>query len=160
MADAATALVRALTAAVEAAATASVQPGPEAVEAYDAALARLALINAARVSVVTCAVVRGLLEQRSPGGLTGEDAGELLRACARSGAWLPGLDPSVLLVVLSGSLGLLDVDDQPAALAPAAVQRHAPVLVAELLSSLGVPLAPSLDAALAELRRAETVELP
>ena len=149
MADAARALAQALTAAVDAAATASARPGQEAVEAYDAALARLALLDATRVSIVTGAVVRALLEQRSPGGLTGDAAGELLRDCVRSGSWLPGLDPSVLLVVLSGSLGLLDVDEQPAALAPAAVQRHAPVLVAELLSSLRTRLDPSLDAALA-----------
>lgn len=84
----------------------------------------------------------------------------MLRDAALSALWLPDLDPTVLLVVVTGSLGLLDADDQPASLSPAAVLRHAPVLVAGLLTTLDAPLAPRLDAALAELRRSETVELP
>lgn len=120
----------------------------------------LAAADPARVSVVTGAVVRALLERLHPGGLTGDAVGDVLRAAAVSGLWLPDLDPTVLLVVVTGSLGLLDVDDQPAALSPGAVRRHAPVLIASLLATLGAPLGAELDAALAELRRSETVEMP
>ena len=131
--------------------------------AYDAALARLSLSDAPRVSSVAGSVVRALLERRHPGGLTGEDVGDVLRQAAGSAGWLPDLDPGVLLVVVTGALGLLDVDDQPAALTPAAVLRHAPVLLASLLHDPGSgpqAVGPWLATALAELRRAETVELP
>jgi len=153
------ALAAALTAAVEAAQA-------QDLLAYDAALARLALSDVPRVSSVTGAVVRDVLEQRHPGGLTGEDVGGVLRRAAGTAAWLPDLDPEVLLVVVTGALGLLDVDDQPATLSPKAILRHAPVLLASLLNGPpsgpqpALPLGPRLTAALAELRRAETVELP
>ncbi len=126
--------------------------------AYDAALARLATVDAPRVSSVTGAVVRRLLEQRHPGGLTGDDVAQVLRAAAVRNSWLPDLDPTVLLVVVTGSLGLLDVEDQPSSLSPAAVLRHVPPLIVSLLA--GTPLGPTLELALAELRRAETVEMP
>ena len=105
-------------------------------------------------------MVRSLLERLHPDGLTGEDAGDVLGRCARSGLWLPDLDVQVLLVLVTGALGLLDVDDQPVALSPAAVVRHLPLLVASLLRDTGTTLAPALADAMAELRRAETVELP
>ena len=145
------ALAGALTDAVEAATASDLT-------AYDAALARLALLDAPRVSNVTGAVVRRLLEQHHPGGLAGDDVGQVLSAAAARAGWLPDLDATVLLVVVCGSLGLLDPEDQPAALSPAAVLRHAAVLIASLLA--GASLESTLDAALAELRRAETIELP
>ena len=142
-------LAAALTAAVEAAAA-------QDLEAYEQALVPLAAADPARVSTVTGAVVRGLLEELHPGGLTGEAVGDVLRAC--TAPWLPDLDPTVLVVVVTGALGLLDVDDQPAELSAAAVLRSAPVLIASLLA--GAPLGSRLDTALAELRRHETVEMP
>ena len=150
------ALSDALTAAVEAAQDSDLTE-------YDAALGRLARSDAPRVSSVAGAVVRALLEHRHPGGLTGEEVGDVLRRAAGSASWLPDLDPGVLLVVVTGALGLLDVDDQPAALSPVAVLRHAPVLLASLLAADGTghqPLRPWLAGAMAELHRAETVELP
>ena len=150
------ALTDALTAAVEAA-------QERDLTAYDAALGRLARSDAARVSSVAGAVVRALLEHRHPGGLTGAEVGDVLRRAAGSASWLPDLDPGVLLVVVTGALGLLDVDDQPAALSPVTVLRHAPVLLASLLAGAGTgpqPWAPWLAGAMAELHRAETVELP
>ena len=155
-ATSADALSGALTAAVEAAQAQDLQ-------AYDAALARLSLSDAPRVSSVAGALVRALLERRHPGGLTGEDVGDVLRQTAGSAGWLADLDPDVLLVVVTGALGLLDVDDQPALLTPAAVLRHAPVLLASLLddpASGPQPVDPWLRTALAELRRVETIELP
>ena len=147
------ALSSALTGAVEAASAGDLA-------AYEMALARLRSLDPAQVGVVSGAVVRGLLEELHPGGLTGELVGAVLRRAAGSGAWLPDLDPAVLLVVVTGALGLLDVQDQPVQLSTDAVLRHAPVLVASLLASLAAPVGPRLTAALAELRRAETVELP
>ncbi len=144
-------LAQALTEAVEAATAGDLA-------AYDVATARLAAQDPARTSGVTGTAVRGLLEERHPDGLTGDDVGDLLRACAATGAFLPDLDPDVLLLVVTGSLGLLEAEDQPTALTGTAVLRHAPVVLAALLGRDA--LAPRLAAALAELRRAETVELP
>lgn len=147
-----------LTAAIETAA--AVTAGSASIAEYDVAAARLAGLDVARLQVVAGAVVRALLERRHPDGLTGADAGDVLGSCARSALWLPDLDPQVLLVLVTGALGLLDVDDQPVALSPAAVARHLPLLVASLLHDTRSLLAPTLAAALAELRRAETVEMP
>ena len=133
---------------------------PGALADYDDAVARLAVLDVARVQVVAGAVVRSLLERLHPDGLTGGDVGDLLARCARGGLWLPDLDVQVLLVLVTGALGLLDVDDQPAALSPGTVLRHLPLLVASLLRDTGSTLAPTLADAMAELRRAETVELP
>jgi len=126
---------------------------------YDA-VARLAALDLARVQVVAGAVVRSLLERLHPDGLTGEDAAEVLGRCARAGRWLPDLDVQVLLVLVTGALGLLDVADQPVALSPTAVVRHLPLLITSLLRDTGTTLAPALEGAMAELRRAETVEMP
>lgn len=128
--------------------------------AYEVATARLAAQDPARTSSVTGTVVRGLLEEGHPAGLTGDDARDLLHRCAAAGAFLPDLDPAVLLLVVTGSLGLLDADDQPTNLTGTAVLRHAPVVVSALLADAGGALGPRLEAGLAELRRAETVELP
>jgi hypothetical protein len=103
-------------------------------------------------------VIRSLLEELHPDGMDGEDLRAVLTDCATAaGAWESEVDPSVLLVVLTGALGLSDPDEQPA-LPPAAVARNATLLLAYLLGDR--PLARYLDAAFAELQRAETIEMP
>ena len=65
------------------------------------------------------------------------------------------------MLVLTGALGLSDPDRYclpPRR--PAALSSGAALLIADLLSVAGGPLAGYLDAALAELERAETIELP
>jgi len=161
-------LTGALESAVDAASVATQQamaagpvaPDHAALADFDAAVARLAALDLARVQGVAGAVVRSLLERLHPDGLTGEDAAEVLGRCARAGRWLPDLDVQVLLVLVTGALGLLDVDDQPVALSSAAVVRHLPLLITSLLHDTGTTLAPALAGAMAELRRAETVEMP
>ena len=138
----------------------SVTTGTATPQEYDEAVARLASLDVSRVQVVAGAFVRTLLEQRHPDGLTGQDASEVLARCARSAVWMPDLDAQVLLVLITGALGLLDVDDQPAELSPAAVTRHVPLLVASLLADTGSSLDPTLTAAMAELHRSETIEMP
>jgi hypothetical protein len=124
-------------------------------EALREAVERLSIVDPSRLVLVLGWVVRALLEERHPDGLDGEDLRAVLTGCAA--AWPSEVDPSVLLVVLTGALGLSDPDDQPA-VAPAAVAGNAALLVAYLLD--GRPVGPHLDGALAELRRAETVEMP
>ena len=122
------------------------------------AVGRLSTVDPSRVALVLGWAVRALLEELHPDGMDGEDVRAVLAGCVTAaGAWESEVDPSVLLVVLTGALGMSDPDEQPA-LPPAAVARNATLLLAHLLA--GRPAAPYLDAAFAELQRAETIEMP
>lgn len=125
---------------------------------FGAAVGRLSTVDPSRVALVLGWAVRAVLEELHPDGLDGEDLRAVLTGCATAaGTWESEVDPSVLLVVLTGALGLSDPDEQPA-LPPAAVARNATLLLAHLLGER--PPAPYLDAAFAELERAETIEMP
>ena len=127
-------------------------------EAFGAAAGRLAGSDPQRVALVLGGVVRSLLEELHPDGMDGEDVRAVLERCARAAAaWDSGVDPQVLLSLLAGALGVSDPDEQPPA-PPDAVARNALLLVADLLGPR--PLRTYLDAAFAELARAETVEMP
>jgi hypothetical protein len=127
-------------------------------EEFAEAVGRLSIVDPQRVAVVLGWMTRSLLEELHPDGMDGADVRAVLTDCATAaGSWESEVDPSVLLVVLTGALGLSDPDEQPA-LPPAAVARNALLLLAHLLG----PRPPSryLDAAFTELQRAETIELP
>ena len=79
------------------------------------------------------------------------------------------------MLVLAGALGLADsaeaagpaasesyseADTVRTATGPAALSTGAALLIADLLEAAGAPLDGYLDAALAELERAETIEMP
>lgn len=122
------------------------------------AVGRLSTVDPQRVAVVLGWVTRSLLEELHPDGMDGADLRAVLTDCATAaGAWESEVDPSVLLVVLTGALGLSDPDEQPV-LPPAAVARNATLLLTHLLGERS--LTPYLDAAFAELERAETIEMP
>jgi hypothetical protein len=59
-----------------------------------------------------------------------------------------------------GSDGVHDSDGEARPLSPADVALNAPLLIADLLALSGRGLAGYLDAAFAEITRAETIELP
>jgi hypothetical protein len=144
-------LRRAITEAVEAAS--SQDP-----DRFALAADRLAVEDQQRLVLVQAWVLRALLEQLHPDGLSGADAQDVLRHCLLSTAqWRAEADPGVLVLVLTGALGLADPDD---ATATAALGSAAALLIADLLSRAGGPLTGYLDAALAELERAETIEMP
>ena len=139
---------------------AAVQDGVAAADraeaaAFDEAAGRLAALDPALVAEVLGGVVRSVVEGSHPDGLDGEDLRAVLADCTRAAGWAD-VAPGVLVVVLTGALGL-SAEDQPAA-APAAVARHALLLVAHLTGS--TPPTAALDAAVAELARAQTVEMP
>jgi hypothetical protein len=144
----AAALAEGVTAAVDAARRADT-------DALRAAVERLSTVDSGRSAVALGWAVRMLLEERHPDGLDGEDLRAVLTGCAA--AWPSEVDPSVVLVLLTGALGLSDPDEEPS-VDPAAVARNAALLLAYLLD--GRPPGPYLDAALAELERAETIEMP
>lgn len=145
------ALAEEIGAAVEAARRAEEEPFRDAV-------AGLSTVDPSRIAILLGWVVRSLLEERHPDGLDGEDLRAVLTGGATAAAgWESGVDAEVLLIVLTGALGLSDPDEQPR-VPPAAVAANASLLVAYLLGTR--PLRPYLDGALAELRRAETIEMP
>jgi hypothetical protein len=142
------AIAAAVTSAVEAA-RAGDRP------AFEEAAGELALLDRERVAVLLGAVVRAVLEDRHPGGLTGDDLRDVLVECVRAvAAWYPAVDPQILGTVLTGALGVHDADPGP--LGAEDVTRHATLL----LASAQRPLQPYLDGAFAEVARAETVEMP
>lgn len=136
--------------------------------AFEEATGRLAALDGEQVGLVLGAVVRTLLEDLHPDGLSGEDVHDTLTACVGSAAaWYPGVNPHALVVVLTGALGVhpapdsdLDPDDRPPPVAPADIAHHAPLLVADLLTASGRRLAGYLDAAFADIARAELNEMP
>ena len=133
-------------------------------ERFERSAAHLAAQDDERVRLLLGAVVRALLEDLHPDGLSGDDVADELGACVRDATWCRGLDPSVLLVLLAGALGVsalgVVADDEATPVPPDVLARHAPVLIAFLLARRGQPFEPYLDAAFAEVHRAETVEMP
>ncbi|MFF5053288.1 hypothetical protein ACFY1S_08925 [Micromonospora sp. NPDC000663] len=124
-------------------------------EAYDVATGRLA--TAERSGLVLGSVVRLLLEATHPDGLDGDDVRQVLQRCVRAAApWRPDVDPHVVLVLLAGALGVYDPGEDDSPPDPAALARHGPLLVADLLAVTGRPLDGYLSAAFAEIERTET----
>jgi hypothetical protein len=129
-------------------------------ESFAEAMAQLSGLDREQLIDVLGAVSRGLVERAFPDGLDSEGAGELLESCIRATlAWYPKLDTDALLRALTGALGLIDPEDAPA-MDPSGVLIHGLLLIADQLNSIDQGLAPLLNDALAELQRAQTVELP
>ncbi|MEV4481269.1 hypothetical protein [Micromonospora coxensis] len=123
-------------------------------EAYEPATARLAA--AERSGLVLGAVVRLLLEEVHPDGLDSDDVRQVLEQCVRAAApWRPDVDPHVVLVLLAGALGVYDPGEDDSPPDEAALARHAPLLVADLLAVTGRPVDGYLTAAFAEIERTE-----
>lgn len=130
-------------------------------EAFGPAVVQLATLNPEQVGLVLGAVVRSLLEDLHADGLSGEDVQAVLERCVRSAsAWLPAVEPDVIVVLLVGALGVHPAEDDPRPPVPPDVARHAPLLVADLLVAADRPLVPYLAAAFAEIARSETIEMP
>ena len=107
------------------------------------------------------AVLRSLLEDLHPDGLASDDAQDVIVRCARSAAgWFPEVDVNALVLVLSGALGMHPHEDEPVPVSPLDVARHAPLMVADLLTAGGRSYPPYLHAALAGIAVAEANDLP
>jgi hypothetical protein len=147
-------LRRAITEAVEAASS-------QDADRFALAADRLAVQDPQRLVLVQAWVLRSLLEQLHPDGLSSADAQDVLRHCLLwTAEWHAEIEPDLLVLVLTGALGLSDPDAAAATAGPATLGSGAALLIAHLLGAAGGPLAGYLDAALAELERAETIELP
>ncbi|WP_337062516.1 hypothetical protein [Kineococcus sp. G2] len=147
-------LERALTRAVRALAA-----GDDAT--FGEAAAALAAFDADAARTVLGWVLRGALEELHPDGLDADDLRAVVERCARSApSWFAGLEPHLLVLALTGALGEHpEVAEVPRA-PHEAVLRHALLLVADLVGATRRPLVRHVQAALAEVRRAETVEMP
>ncbi|WP_410822246.1 hypothetical protein [Micromonospora sp. 050-3] len=123
-------------------------------QAYDEAVGGLAADE--RSGLVLGAVVRLLLEESHPDGLAGDDIRKVLTHCVQeSTRWRTDVDPHVVLVLLAGALGVYDPDGDESPPDATALARHAPLLVADLLTATNVPLDDYLAAAFAEIERTE-----
>ena len=101
-------------------------------EALAEAVGDLAALDGAQVGLMLGTMVRLLLEDRHPDGLTGEDVRAVLGSCVASAArWQPDVDPHTVLILLAGALGVHD-DGGPAP-RPAELARHAALLLADQL---------------------------
>ncbi|PTR22463.1 hypothetical protein C8K36_1111 [Rhodococcus sp. OK519] len=114
-----------------------------------------------QVTLVHAGVVRALLEDLHPDGFSGDDIQDALtRVAGAALVWLPGLDVSALAAVLTGSLGLTEMTDDAQRIGQAEYVRSAILVIADLLSAADVSPHRYLKAAIGEIARAETVEMP
>ncbi len=139
------------------------------VAAYTEATDLLAAAEAEQVRVVLGVVVRALLEDLHPDGVSSDDLLDLIKSCTRrSFGWYPSVDVQVLVVVLTGSLGIHEPDEEPRKVTPTEVARHAPLFIAELLAAEGSEartgdpraLKDYFADAFLEISRAELNEMP
>lgn len=110
------------------------------------------------VAVLLGSITQHLLERLHPDGLDSDDVEQVLASCERDAAWFAGYERDHVVLALLGTLGLLDPEQAPP-VAPASVTAHGLLLVATLLPT-SKQLPALVDAALRELYRAQTVELP
>jgi len=139
------------------------------VAGFDEATDRLAAADPEQVRVVLGVVVRALLEDLHPDGVAGDDLLELIKSCVRTSfGWYPAVDVQVLIVVLTGSLGVHEPDDEPRRVTPLEVARHAPLFITELLAAPGSaartedprPLHAYFVDAFTEISQSELNEMP
>jgi hypothetical protein len=152
----AAAMARAVDAAVSAA-----QAGDAA--AFAEAAGDLSRVDPEQLAVLLGTVTRDLLERSHPDGLDAGDVEHVLGSTLKLAAgWYPELDGDALVLALTGALGISAEPDpgEPPRPGGAAVVAHGLLLIADQLRVLAQPPPPVLDAALRELMRAQTVELP
>ncbi|KAA0022404.1 hypothetical protein [Antrihabitans cavernicola] len=125
------------------------------------ALDDLAKLPNPQVSGVHAGIVRELLETLHPDGLTSDDVHAVLERTARGAiGWLPHLDVSAVADVLTGALGVSDPDDETPKRARTAYLQAAVLVIADLAATAHIPTTDYIKRAIAEIARAETVEMP
>ncbi|OZC85645.1 hypothetical protein CH274_01885 [Rhodococcus sp. 06-418-5] len=125
--------------------------------AFDDAVELLGRSDSAQAGHVHAEMVRTLLEEVYSDGLTGENVQEVLGRTVRGAHWLPDLDIAGFVEVLTGALGVSDVEEQSRARPRPA---HALLVVADLLAVRRGRAETYLGRAVAEIHRAETIEMP
>ncbi|MEV6983270.1 hypothetical protein AB0M95_18715 [Sphaerisporangium sp. NPDC051017] len=129
-------------------------------EAFPIEAARLAALDSEQVGNVLGAVVRSLLEELHPDGLTADDVRNLVAHSVRSAAWFPGVEADVVVILVAGALGLHQSEAEGFTLDGAEVARHAPLLIVDLLAASGRSGNEVLAAAFAGIALIEIAETP
>lgn len=130
-------------------------------DGFTAAVAELGKFERFTVELVLGSTLRSLLEEQHPDGLAGDDARDLLQRTVRSASsWCEDVDVDVMILVLTGSLGVHEVDEAQRQVAAADFARAASLLAGELLSASEQSADGYVYAAVGEIARAETMEMP
>ncbi|RCG22847.1 hypothetical protein DQ384_34930 [Sphaerisporangium album] len=130
-------------------------------EAFQTEATRLAALDSEQVGNVLGAVVRSLLEELHPDGLTADDVRGLVGHCVRSAAeWFPGVEADVVVILVAGALGLHQSGPEGFTLDGAEVARHAPLLITDLLAASGRSWNEVLAAAFSGIELIEIAETP
>jgi hypothetical protein len=129
--------------------------GAHDVEAFEPAVAALAGLNGQQVGAVLGTVTRLLLEDLHPDGLDGDDVRAALERCVRGSGWTAGVDPEVLVVLLTDALGVHQPDEHRRPLTAPDLARNGSLLVADLLAVAGRPVGGYLTAAFGEIAHRE-----
>jgi len=133
--------------------------------ALDRWCARAGQLDTDKLRKLLAHVVRALVEESHPTGVSSEDLGGLVSRSLESAApWTSALRAPAMLAVLTGAFGVHPDpgdDGQPAAQpSEADILAAAAILTADLLDRRGRELRPYLAAAFTELAREETLEMP
>lgn len=123
---------------------------------FDDATGVLASEDPAQVGLIHAEIVRSLLEELHPDGLTGEDVQDALSRTVRGTDWYPNLDIDGFVEVLTGALGVADTE-QPR---PRPRVEHAVLLITDLLVRRKAAADLYIRRAVAEVQRAQTIEMP
>ncbi|MGU3435807.1 hypothetical protein ACNHUS_22655 [Actinomycetes bacterium M1A6_2h] len=138
------------------------------------ATADLAALPYGHAEAVHTAIIRSLLEDTHAGGLSGEDAQELVGSVvAAHPAWDAATDRTALVIVVLGALGVdidpaffagdnQDPEDLPEMPRLTTVEsaRYSTLVIEGLLAKIDGGAAPYIRSAIEEIARAETVEMP
>jgi hypothetical protein len=128
--------------------------------AFTEAITELSCLDREQLAILLGTVTRDLLESSHPDGLDSGDVEQVLHSCSQSAAsWYELLDSELLILALTGALGIT-VLDEPPQLDRTAVVAHGLLLIADQLRIRTRELRPVLDGALHEMLRAQTMELP
>ncbi|MGB3371810.1 MAG: hypothetical protein WBA81_14380 [Rhodococcus sp. (in: high G+C Gram-positive bacteria)] len=125
--------------------------------AFADAVEKLSSEDHAQVGAIHAEMVRSLLEELHPDGLTGEDVQDALSSAVRSAVeWYPDLDVQGFVEVLTGALGVADTEGNR----PSPRAEHAVLIIADLLVRRNAAADVYTRRAVVEIQRAQTMEMP
>ena len=130
-------------------------------EQFDAALVELGKLPFDQVASVHFRIVRELMERLHPDGLSGGDVSDTLANCARDAAqWWPSVNVQFLAVVLTGALGVGEVDETYRGQNRAEIVEAAALIIADLVAVMQISSVECIAQAVEEIARSETIEVP
>lgn len=113
--------------------------------------------DSAQVASIHAEMVRSLLEELHPDGLEGEDVQDALTRAVRSAAeWNSDVDVPGFVEVLTGALGVADTEEKR----PSPRTEHALLIIVDLLVRRKSSAEKYIRQAVAEIQRAQTMEMP